>query len=228
MKYTEDEINSLPFDLAVKFDKRTFCEFYISLLRTKHAFVNSFFYNKDYNSNIIKIDLFFIEFAIFYTVNALFFTDETMHKIYKDDFDLIFQFSQMVYSSIISIVFTKPLDILALSNDDISNFKIDKKVINIEKRKKELDKKLIIKFILYFIISFIFLMIFWYYLSMFGAIYSKTQFLLIKDTLISFGLSLIYPFGFCLLPGIFRIPALLKKKNKGKCLYNFSKILQMI
>ena len=29
MKYTEDEINSLPFDLAVKFDKRTFCEFYI-------------------------------------------------------------------------------------------------------------------------------------------------------------------------------------------------------
>ena len=62
-------------------------------------------------------------------------------------------------------------------------------MINIEKRKKELDKKLIIKFILYFIISFIFLMIFWYYLSMFGAIYSKTQFLLIKDTLISFGLS---------------------------------------
>ena len=63
---------------------------------------------------------------------------------------------------------------------------------------------------------------------MFGAIYTNTQLHLIKDTLISFGLSLVYPFGFCLLPGIFRIPALLNKKSKKKCLYDFSKILQMI
>ena len=103
------------------------------------------------------------------------------------------------------------------------NFKIDKNLSNIIKRKEVLNKKLMIKFILYFILSFIFLIIFWYYLSMFGAIYSNTQIQLLEDTLISFGLSLIFPFGFCLLPGIFRIPALL---NKRKCLYNFSKILQ--
>ena len=49
---------------------------------------------------------------------------------------------------------------------------------------------------------------------MFGAIYTNTQLHLIEDTLISFGLSLLYPFGFCLLPEIFRIPALLNKKSK--------------
>ena len=209
-------------------DKRTFCEYYISLLKTKHIFINSFIYNKDYNSTIIKIDLFFIEFTIFYTVNALFFTDKTMHKIYKGDFDFIYQFSITIYSSLISIVLTKPLEMLAFSNDEILDFKMNKNLVNIIKRKDELNKKLLIKFVLYFIISFIFLIIFWYYLSMFGAIYNNTQLHLIKDTLISFGLSLLYPFGFCLLPGIFRIPALLNKKRKKKYLYDFSKILQMI
>ena len=67
---------------------------------------------------------------------------------------------------------------------------------------------------------------------MFCAIYSNTQLHLVKDTLISFGLSLLYPFGIYLLPGIFRIPALSNrnkksKKNKNKrILFIFSKILQ--
>ena len=62
---------------------------------------------------------------------------------------------------------------------------------------------------------------------MFGTIYKNTKLHLLKDTLISFGLSLIYPFGIYLLPGIFRIPALSNRKNKRECLYNFSKLLQM-
>ena len=87
---------------------------------------------------------------------------------------------------------------------------------------------LTIKFILYFIISFIFLIFFWYYISMFGTIYRNTQFHLLKDTLMSFGLSLIIPFLYYLLPGIFRIPALSKANNRRECLYNFSRILQSI
>ena len=126
------------------------------------------------------------------------------------------------------MILNKILTLLALSNSDIFNFKQNKNKKNIEMRKKNLWNKLKIKFILYFIISSIFILFFWYYISMFGAIYKNTQIHLLKDTLISFGLSLVYPFGIYLLPGIFRIPALLKKKNKGKCLYNFSKILQMI
>ena len=57
-------------------------------------------------------------------------------------------------------------------------------------------------------------------------IYKNTQYHLLKDILMSFGLSMIYPFGIYLLPGIFRIPSLSNKKRK--CLYNFSKFLQMI
>ena len=119
------------------------------------------------------------------------------------------------------------MKLLALSNSGILEFKQNKKKIDVNERADTLKKKLSIKFVLYFIISFLFLLFFWYYISMFGAIYRNTQFHLLKDTLVSFGLSLLYPFGIYLLPGFFRIPALSAPKKEKQCLYRFSKILQI-
>ena len=100
MEYKDNEKNSLTYELAIQVDRRTYCEYYISLLKTKHIFMFSFINNKDYNSRIIKIDLFFINFVIYYFVNALFFTDNTMHKIYEDkgSFNFIYQLPQIIYS----------------------------------------------------------------------------------------------------------------------------------
>ena len=72
------------------------------------------------------------------------------------------------------------------------------------------------------------MLFFWYYISIFGVIYVNTQYHLLKDTLLSFGLSLIYPFFIYILPGIFRIPSLLNHEKKREYLYNFSKILQFL
>ena len=85
-----------------------------------------------------------------------------------------------------------------------------------------------IKFVIHFIISSSLLLFFCNYISMFGVIYRNTNYHLLKDTLISFGLSLIMPFIFYLLPGICRIPSLSKDNKNRKCLYNFSRILQSI
>ena len=231
MKYNNDELNSLPYELATQYDERTFCQYYISLIKAKQLIIFSFFKDDDYNSKIIKIDLFFIGFSIHYAVNALFFNNETMHKIYinKGSYDLEYQIPLTIYSSLISIGLNTILKLLALSNDSIISFKQDKKIEGLGERFDQLQVKLKIKFIIFFIISFIFLFFFWYYSSVFGVIYKNTQFHLLKDSLISFCLSLIYPFGICLLPGFARIPSLSNsKENKRTYLYNFSKILQIL
>ena len=228
IKNNDEQINNLSYNLAIIYDKRSYCQYYFSLIKTKQLIVFSFFYNNDYNSKIIKIDLFFISFIVYYTVNALFYNDETMHKLYesKGSFDLEYKLPKIFYSSLISIVLNAPLKLLALSNNNLLELKDDKLKKKIKNKSKRLINKLIIKFILYFIISLIFLLLFWYYLSMFCAIYRNTQYHLIKDTLISFGFSLLYPFGINLLPGIFRIPALSNPKKKRILLYKFSKVLQ--
>ena len=167
---------------------------------------------------------------IYYTVNALFFEDDTMHKIYKSkgSFNLEYQIPIIIYSTLISVVLNTLLGMLALSNNAIIDFKNNKKYDDIIKREKSLIFKLKIKFISYFILGFIFLLFFWYYLSVFSAIYKNTQIHLIKDTIISFCISLIYPLVIYLLPGIFRIPALSDDKVKRICMYKISKILQIL
>ena len=151
-----------------------------------------------------------------------------MHKIYesKGQFDIVTQLPIIAYSTLISMILNTPLNFLALSNDAIINLKRVNTKYNIRKKAKDLTKVLNIKFNLYFIISFIFLLFFWYYKSLFGIIYKNTQIHLLKDTLMSLGLSLIIPFAIYLLPGLFRIPSLSNRKNRRECLYNFSKFLQ--
>ena len=228
MDYNNDEINELSYNFAVIYDKRTFCQYYSSLLKSKHSLIFSFCKSDDYNSKIIKIDLFFIEFAMLYTINALFFNDETMHKIYvnKGSLDLETQLPITLYSSLITMVLDTPLTFLSLSNDIIINLKQIRTIRNIKKIGKKISECLKYKFILYFIISFMFLLFFWYYISMFGVIYENTKYHLLKDTLLCLGLSFLYPFAYYLLPGFFRIPSLSNPKKKRKCLYYFSKILQ--
>ena len=228
MEYIAEEKNQLSYNLALLYDNRTYCQYYISLLRTKHSFFFSFCGVDDYNSKIIKINIFFVGFAIYYTIDALFFNDDSMNKIYKNKgkFKLEYELPKIAYSTLISTVLNTILKYLALSNDSIIEFKQSKSAVNIDKKKTDLENKLVIKFVLYFIVNFVFLSFFWYYISMFGAIYRNTQLHLLKDTLISFGLSLIYPLFIYLLPGLFRIPALSDKKKSSECLYKFSKLLQ--
>ena len=131
----------------------------------------------------------------------------------------------ILYSTIISTFISILIKFFSLTENNILPIKSAKK--NITTLKSKILKCLVIKFITFFFLDFIFLLLFWYYLSSFCSVYTNTQTHLIKDTLVSFGLSLIYPFGINLLPGIFRIPSINAKKKDKKCMYNFSKIIQI-
>lgn len=71
------------------------------------------------------------------------------------------------------------------------------------------------------------MLFFWYFISGFCAVYKNTQLILIENTLISFLISMISPFGTNLLPGFFRIPALRAKKKNKSCLYKISGFLAL-
>ena len=152
-----------------------------------------------------------------------------MHNIYinNGNFDITFQLPQILYSTIITSFINIILKSLSLSENSILKIKNENEKEYI-KKSKEIEKCLKIKFIIFFIFSFLFMIFFWYFISCFCAVYKNTQSILKKDTLLSFGLSMIYPFGINLIPGIFRIPALRNEKRNKNCIYNFSKIVALI
>jgi len=153
-----------------------------------------------------------------------------MHKIYLDSgkFNLNYQIPHSIYSSLISLAINKIIKFFALSEKKIILIKRMKTINNIDEKVKSIKIELKRKFIILFIVSFIFLSLFCFYISCFCCVYMNTQILLIKDSLIGFGLSLIYPFFIYLIPGMIRLPALKAAKSNKEYLYKFSKLVQMI
>ena len=230
LEFNDYELNSLSYKDALKYDQRTYLNYYFSLLRKNNLIAFSFFPNNDYNSQIIKIFLFFFFFASNLIITALFFNDDTMHKIYLDSgkFNLNYQIPHCVYSSLIAWVINIIIRYFALSEKQVILIKQMKSINNNEEKIKNIKDELKRKFIIFFIVSFVFLSLFCFYISCFCCIYVNTQILLIEDSLFGFGFSLIYPFFIYLIPGMFRLPALKAKKSNKEYLYKFSKIIQMI
>ena len=158
----------------------------------------------------------------------MFYTDETMHKIYKDEgfFDIIYQFPKMLYSAFLSLILTNLISNLGLYEDNILLIKTCK-YVKLEKNIIREIKFIRVKVILFFVFTYILLFCFWIYVGCFCAVYKNTQLHLLIEVLSSFGFSFITPLITYLIPGIFRIPSLKEgqKSNKPQ-LYQFSKILQ--
>ena len=153
-----------------------------------------------------------------------------MHNVYENKglFDVSYQLPIIVYSSFISMFLGGLIQLLGLSNDSIIDFKQSVEKNNVNEKGEKLIKNLKIKFVIYFILCYILLLFFWYYISMFDAIYRNTQYILLKDTLIGFAFSFFTPFVIYLIPGIFRLPALAAPQKNRNCLYNFSKVFTIL
>ena len=226
----DEELNSLKYEEAIELDKRTYFKYYLSLIFKKQLILFCFFPSNDYNVMSLKITLFLVSFSLYLTINGFFFNDKTMHKIYKDNgvYNIIFQIPQILYSSIITSVINMLLKNLSLSEKEILKIKQEKNITKTVNISKNIEKCIKIKFIIFFLFSLILMLFFWYFISCFCAVYSNTQTILFKDTILSFGLSMLYPFGLNLLPGLARIPSLRSEKKDKKCLYFFSQILALI
>jgi hypothetical protein len=228
--FNDEELNTLDYEIALICDKRSYFQYYWSLLKKKQLILFTFIPSNDYNLLTLKISLFLLSFSLYFTINGFFFSDETMHKIHENngDFNLFVQIPQILYSTVVSSIINMILKKLSLSEKNILMIKQEKNINLVIKRSKLVEKCINIKFIIFFIISSIFLLFFWYFISCFCAVYTNTQIILIKDTLFSFGLSMAYPFGLNLLPGFFRLPALRAKNKNKKCLYKISRLVAFI
>ena len=61
MDYNDDEINELPYDLALQYDNRTFSQYYISLLRTRHTLIFTFVIIKIITQKSLKMIYFLLD-----------------------------------------------------------------------------------------------------------------------------------------------------------------------
>ena len=229
-KFIDEELNKMDYENALIYDQREYCQYYLSLLKKKHLIILVFISNDDYNVFLLKFSLFIISLALFFALNTLFFRDSTMRHIFADEgrYNFFYQIPKVLYSTLISSIMTYILKLLSLSQNDLIEIKKESDRNKAKKMADNSKKCFSIKLYIFFLIGLCLMLFFWYYTASFAAVYQNTQLHLIKDTLTSFGISMIYPFVINIIPGLFRIPSLKAKNKDRKCLYRTSKILAIL
>ena len=201
------------------------------MLKINNYFFFTFCTFNDYNSGIIKKFVLFLSFAIHFTISALFFDDDTMHQILKDEgkFNFSFMLPDIIVTFISSHVFMRlMLETMILTDRDILKVKhcFTKKQADLMKVK--VIKCINIKYIIFFVTNLILLCLFWFYLTCLIDTYEKTQIYLIKTTFIAFGFSFVFPFLWNIFPTILRCYSLGARRKERECYYTISKLLQLI
>ena len=144
--FIDDELNSLNYEYALKIDTRSYCQVYYSLLKQSHLIIFTFCVKNDYNIFLLKFALFIITFSLFLFMNALFFKDDSLHKIYEDQgkYNFLYQIPQILYSTIVTQIISSLLEKLSLSQDEILKIK-ENNIKGFNKEVKKAIKYIIIK-----------------------------------------------------------------------------------
>ena len=219
------KMNQLEYNEALKLDKRKFLRIYWSILKREHTILFLIYLN-DYNLLSIKFARFFFFICTDMALNVFFFSDASMHKMYLDygRYNFYQQIPQIVYSILISQLLQVFMCFLSFTDKHI--YKI--------KGLKKMDKNQIfqilrcvkIKIFGFFTVTIIFFGFYWYLISTFCAVYVNTQMAFIKNSIFSFLINLLIPFGLYLVPSTLRIVSLKDtEKKRFKFVYNLSYII---
>ena len=225
-EYDDYELNELEYIEATIYDKRSLFQLYWSTLKREHLLIFTFFNCNDYNLLSIKLSRFIILFIGDIALNVFFFSDDSMHKLFLNygKYDIFQQIPQITYSTIISQLIEVFLCFLSLTDKYMYQFKsylLSGKIIKI----KEIIRCIRLKINIFFLFTFIIFIFYWYIITVFCGVYRNTQITFIKDSLVSFSISLAYPFFIYFLTSIFRICSLRSSKKNMKCLYKLSYII---
>ena len=220
------ELNSLEYNEAIIYDKRSFIKTYSDFLRREHLIIFTFFVCDDYNLIYIKYTRFIFLIVTDMALNVFFFSDDSMHKIFLNygKYDFVQQIPQILYTTIISNLLETFLCYLSLTDKYIYQIKYLFKSFQRDSAFNIL-RSIEIKLVNFYIFIFILFIFYWYLVSAFCAIYKNTQIIFLKDVLYSFILGIILPFIIYLLPTTLRIISLKSQKHKLEYLFKLSNII---
>ena len=219
----------MDYKYAIKIDNRNLGDSYLALLKEKNIFL-SIFNENDYNLFHTKMDLFHFKFNLSLAINALFYNDETIHKINQKEgsYNLKDQISIVLCSTVISTVIYSIVEYTALTRKSIISLREKKSIKEVEDIIPEIVSKLKCKYKFYFIIYGIFGIFCTYYFYIFCTIYPNIQIHIISDTLMSFSISFSLSIILPLIISIIRVISLRKKTKVRHFFYTINWLLSLV
>ena len=206
-EFTEEELNEMPIEEFIQYDKRTFCQFLWSQLVKKQDIINLFFDKHYLMSFHIRCILYLYGVTLYFFVNALFFIESYISteihskgKSFNFIELIVNEIQRCIYSIIVNVIINviggafeeneKRL-ILLINTEKYQTIYI-REVLAIMK-----NLKMQIRFFLVFNIICLFL--FWYYVSSFCNVMMGSRRNWLEGSLITYSITELIPVFICLL-----------------------------
>jgi hypothetical protein len=209
------------FENAILYDKRKFFRLYYICLLSQERFLNTFCLKSPLEIKSLRISLFIFNYSCDFALNSIFYSNEKISDKYHYNgnklrlFVLVNNITISLFSTIVSIIIIKFLNILTQSKRGINKIFNEIKNKSNQKELKYINKNNIFierlykichilkfKIACYIILEFSLLLFFFYYVTVFCIVYQKTQIDWLYDSIISIFLSIyliihiLYPFPY--------------------------------
>ena len=223
------DLSLLPYEEALKKDKRSFIRFYLSLLKSRNLFFSIF--NNDYNSLIMKIDFVLYIFGFCIGITTIFFTDKSVQEISFSGgsltvMDNIMNHLTHILLSAFIVTVVKSITAIFIYSDRMFLKSNEINDMDEEEQFNNTLIKIMSKNMIIFIFNYIILFIFWIYVGSFCAVYKNSQTFLIINGGICFIVVLLINFLYYFIPALLRMISL-NGRDKA-CLYKASQYMQMV
>ena len=130
---------------ALKYEKRSFCQIFLSMIFLKEKIINTFFFNSPFEIKSLHVCLLLFIYSCNFCLNTLFyFSDKISEKYhYKGNdiyiYTLINNLSIAIMSTLLSSIIVSLLCFLITSKNEIQNIIIGKKRFK-ENKKRNINK----------------------------------------------------------------------------------------
>ena len=221
-EYLKTDFDDMEFDDAIKYDNRTFWEYFWDKFKENQIIMNTFVNKENLKPLTIKVILLLLNIDLYFVVNGLFFSEsyisELFHSEEEEKFFSYFprSISRFFYTTIVGVIASTIMDCILIE---------EKKVKRVFMREKENhdhikhEISLIIKsvqknYIIFMVICFVISLISWYYACCFNNVYPGVKVEWIKSSITIMIIMQILSFLAGLLVAIIRLISFKCKSEK--------------
>ena len=190
-EYLKIDVDDMDYDDAIKYDTRTFCQYFYDKFKENQILMNTFFNPDNLKPLTIKVLLLLLNIDLYFVINGLFFSESYISELFHSDKEEKFfsffprSISRFFYTTVVGGIVSTIMGCIIVEEKKVKRVFIREKE-NQQQIKDEIA--LIIKSIkknyIIFIIICLFISIFsWYYVSCFNNVYPGVKIEWIKSSI---------------------------------------------
>ena len=178
-EYLKTDVDDMEFEDALKYDTRSFCEYFYDRFKEQQIIMDTFF-NKEYLKPMtIKIIIFFLNVILYFVINGLFYSEEYVSDLFNsEEEEHFFSFfprsiSRFVYTTLVGVIIGIIVDFVAFDEKKVKRLFLREKKNTLQIRfeiaimEKDIKRNYLTLIIICFVIDLISL----YYVNCFNNVY---------------------------------------------------------